>query len=102
MALCNLNKTKTSAIIKGLDHESLENARHLLSFRKLVESESYENRIKLLTDDDYFRKILNEEVIKIQKYIRRLHLFLQCLLILVADLPKAPLGKQVNSQIVVC
>lgn len=95
MVLCDLDRHKTNELIKNCDHDTLENVRHLMSFRKLVESESYENRIKLLTDDNHFRLVLKEEIIKIQKYIRRLHIFLECLLILVADLPQAPLGKQV-------
>lgn len=95
MALCNLNKGTTKQVIKEFLHEDLESVRHLMSFRKLVENESYENRINLLTDDDYFRAVLSAEIIKIQKYIRRLHIFLECLLILVRDLPKTPLGKQV-------
>lgn len=95
MALCNMNKSTTKQIIEDFTHEDLENVRHLISFRKLVEKEPYENRISLLTDDDYFRLVLSEEIIKIQKYIRRLHIFLSCLLILVQDLPKTPLGKQV-------
>lgn len=97
MVLCNLDKKETKYLIQNFDHDSLENVRHLKSFRKLVESESYENRIKLLTDDEYFRTVLNEEVIKLQRYIRRMHIFLHCLLILVEDLPKAPLGKQVGN-----
>lgn len=99
MALCNLDKKRTSEIIESFDHDSIENVRHLKSFRKLVENESYENQIKLLTDDEYFGTVLNDEIIKIQKYIRRLHMFMECLLILVADLPKAPLGKQVGNNI---
>lgn len=95
MVLCNLEKKRTSEAIKNFDHDSLESARHVMSFRRLVENESYENRILLLTNDNYFRRVLNENIVKIQKYIRRLHLFLECLLILVVDLPKAPLGKQV-------
>lgn len=96
MVLCSLDKKETKELIKNFDHESLENVRHLKSFRKLVENNSYENQIKLLTNDDYFRTVLSEEVVKLQKYLRRLHIFLECLLILVADLPKAPLGKQVR------
>lgn len=96
MALCNLNKKITKMVIEGFKHEDCENARKLMSFRKLVENETYENRIKLLTDDDYFKSTLEMEIIKIQKYIRRLFLFLKCLLILVKDLPRAPLGKQVK------
>lgn len=97
MALCSLDKNHTKNIIETFDHDSLENVRLLKSFRKLVESDSHENRIKLLTDDEYFRTVLNQEIIKIQKYIKRLHIFLECLLILVADLPTAPLGKQVST-----
>lgn len=96
MVLCSLDKKVTKELITNFDHESLENVRHFKSFRKLVEDSSYENQIKLLTDDQYFRTVLSEEVVKLQKYIRRLHIFLECLLILVADLPKAPLGKQVR------
>ncbi|CAH1117907.1 unnamed protein product [Phaedon cochleariae] len=96
MALCSFNKKETSAIIAEFSHEDLENVRHLLSFRKLVESETYENQIRLLTDDDYFANVLTEEIVKLQKYIRRLHIFLKCLLILVEDLPKAPLGQQLR------
>ncbi|KAG5885796.1 hypothetical protein JTB14_031513 [Gonioctena quinquepunctata] len=96
MALCSLDKKVTTAAINAFSHEDLENVRHLLSFRKLVESESYENRIRLLTDDDYFKTTLKEEIKKIQKYIRRLFMFLRILLILVEDLPKTPLGNQVR------
>lgn len=96
MILCSLDKKETKELIQNFDHVSLENVRQLKSFRKLVENSSYENQIKLLTNDDYFRTVLNEEIVKLQKYIRRLHIFLECLLILVADLPKAPLGKQVR------
>lgn len=96
MVLCSYSKKETNELIENFDHESLENVRRLMSFRRLVESESYENRIKLLTDDDYFKQVLKTDIIKIQKYLRRLHIFLECLLALVSDLPKAPLGKQVR------
>ncbi|CAH0556949.1 unnamed protein product [Brassicogethes aeneus] len=96
MSLCSESKKEIKQLIKKFKHEDCENTRRLLSFRKLVESESYENRIKLLTDDDYFKIVLEEEVFKLRKYIRRLHIFLKALWILVCDLPKAPLGKHLR------
>lgn len=96
MALCSSNKQEITQILTKFTHEDYENVRHLMSFRKLVERESYKNRISLLTDDDHLKNVLLKETSQIQKYIRRLHLFLRCLFILVADLPQAPLGKQVS------
>ncbi|XP_074034724.1 origin recognition complex subunit 3 isoform X3 [Leptinotarsa decemlineata] len=96
MALCSMDKRVTTEVIDSFSHDDLENVRHLLSFRKLVEGESYENRIKILTDDDYFKQILRDEIKKLQKYIRRFHMFLYILCVLVRDLPKAPLGIQVR------
>lgn len=96
MALCNESKKEIKKIIKEYTHEDCENVRRLLSFRRLVESESYENQIKLLTDDEYFKTVLEDEVSKLKKYIRRLHIFLKALWVLVNDLPKAPLGKHVS------
>ncbi|XP_018563187.1 origin recognition complex subunit 3 isoform X2 [Anoplophora glabripennis] len=96
MALCSFDKKKITQTLTKFSHEDFENVRRLISFRKLVENESYENRIKLLTDDEYLKIVLEEEINKIIKYIRRLHIFLKCLLIMVEDLPKAPLGKQVR------
>lgn len=94
MALC----TKTKDIPKLLDqfsHEDFEDVRHLLSFRKLVEGAPPKERITLLTDDAFFRKILQEELMKLHEYLYTFHFFLKCLHTLVADLPKYPLGKQV-------
>lgn len=79
--------------------DDYENVRQLMSFRKLVEGESYENRIKLLTDDEYLNDVILNETDNLRKYIRRFHLFLQYLFVLVWDLPKAPLGKQVKYSI---
>ncbi|RZC34411.1 origin recognition complex subunit 3 [Asbolus verrucosus] len=94
MALCK--RKNINSVLVEFNHDDFENVRRFLSFRKLVESESPENKILLLTDDDYFRKVLKKEIKKITKYIANLHLFLKCLQILVCDLPKAPLGKQVR------
>lgn len=95
MALCT-NITDTRTIINKFKREDCENVRQLMSFRKLVESRSYEERIKLLLDDDYFKQVLYEEIMKIHDYMRLFHLFIKCLHVLVYDLPKNPLGHQVR------
>ncbi|CAH1997449.1 unnamed protein product [Acanthoscelides obtectus] len=96
MSLCTLSKPQTREMVENFTHNDFENVRQLLSFRKLVESETYENRIKLLTDDDYFKDVLIKHLRSIQKYLRRFHLFLKVLHVLVNDLPKAPLGKKIR------
>lgn len=94
-SLCVSGKKEIKHTLENFTHEDYENVRQLLSFRRLVEGESYENRIKLLTDDDFLKNVVLEETDKLRKYIRRFHFFLRYLYILVWDLPKAPLGKQV-------
>lgn len=94
MTLCT--KKNPVDIIAKFNHEDCENARALLSFRKLVESESNMNKIKLLTNDKYFKSVLQQEICKIQQYLNTFHLYLKCLKILVSDLPNNPLGKQVS------
>lgn len=97
MILCS--KRNQSDNISQLNHDECESLRHLLSFRSLVENESYQNRIKLLTDDSYFKTVLNSQICKIQQYLNTFHLFLKCLSMLVADLPENSLGKQVSTKI---
>lgn len=94
MALCT-NFRESQAILSKFSQEDCENARRLLSFRKLVESESYENRIKLLTDDNYLKKVLYDQLVHLHYYVMAFHLFIRCLHVLVQDLPNSPLGKQV-------
>ncbi|KRT86643.1 hypothetical protein AMK59_237 [Oryctes borbonicus] len=94
MTLCS-KKNVNDAITK-FNHKDCENVRRLLSFRKLVENESNMNKIKLLTDDNYFKSILQEEICKIRQYLNTFHLFLKCLKILVANLPKNPMGTQIR------
>nr|CAH7723359.1 unnamed protein product [Callosobruchus chinensis] len=96
MSLCTLSKSEAREMLEMFTHDDFENARHLLSFRKLVEDQTYENRIKLLTDDAYFKEVMMEHLKTIQKYLRRFHLFLKLLHVLVNDLPKAPLGKKIR------
>nr|CAI5833367.1 unnamed protein product [Callosobruchus analis] len=96
MSLCTLSMSEARQTIEKFTHDDFENARHLLSFRKLVEDQTYENRIKLLTNDIYFIEVLMEHLKSIQRYLRRFHLFLKLLHILVHDLPKAPLGRKLR------
>lgn len=96
MALCQIDRKEVKELLGMFNHEDCENIRQLMSFRTLVESESHQNRIKLLTDDTYFKKIVLEKIVIIQRYIRRLHIFLKCLHCLVTDLPGSPLGKNVS------
>ncbi|GJQ82482.1 hypothetical protein Trydic_g14472 [Trypoxylus dichotomus] len=74
MTLCT--KRNSNDVIEKFSHEDCENVRRLLSFRRLVDNESNRNKIKLLTDDDYFKSVLQEEIF--------------------ADLPKNQLGKQIR------
>lgn len=92
-AFCRRKKHKY--VMQEFSHEDCENARHLMSFRKLVEKETPENQIKLLTNDDYFKNTFKMETKKIVVYLNHMHLFLKCLHVLVSDLPKTPLGSQV-------
>ncbi|ERL84124.1 hypothetical protein D910_01470 [Dendroctonus ponderosae] len=96
MALCLMEKTAIKNVLVDFNHEDCENVRHLLSFRNLVESEPYEQRIKLITDDEYFKQAVCDKVVAIQRYIKRLHVFLRCLHALVYDLPGSPLGKNLR------
>lgn len=96
MTLCHLEPATAEEIIDELSEEDFESLRQLPSFRNLVVNESKENQVKLLVNDEYLSLVLYKEICKMQVYIRMLHLFLKCLLVLVEDLPRAPLGKQVN------
>nr|XP_022902231.1 origin recognition complex subunit 3 [Onthophagus taurus] len=95
MTLCT-NYKKLKTILKDFDHESCENARRILSFRKMVEKESPENQIKLLTDDDYFKESLKNEIQNVIRYLHLYHLLLKCLFALTKSLPKQPLGKEIR------
>ncbi|XP_056635382.1 origin recognition complex subunit 3 [Diorhabda sublineata] len=96
MALCNLSKYVNQETIQEFTEDDFETVRQLPSFKKLVESESKDIQVKLLVDNDYLSEVLYQKICDIQTYIQLLHLFLRCLLVLVEDLPRAPLGKQVR------
>lgn len=94
MALCT-SIEYLKGILKKFNNDDCENVRQLMSFRRLVESRSYKERINLLLDDEYFKETLYDEIIKMYDYVNHLHLFIKCLHVLVCDLPKSPLGHQV-------
>ncbi|KAF7287625.1 hypothetical protein GWI33_005977 [Rhynchophorus ferrugineus] len=102
MALCNLDKKEVKDMLNIFKHEDFENVRQLKSFRKLVESQEFQNRINLLTNDEYLKNVIFENVLMLQRYIRRLHIFLKCLHVLVHDLPGYPLGKQLRELYAIC
>lgn len=96
MALCTDLKN-AKIVLDEFNRDDFEDVRHLLSFRKFVESHSAKERIKLLTDDGFLKKKLLEELISFHEYLFVFHVFLNLLHILVEDLPKTPLGKHVRS-----
>ncbi|XP_044751600.1 origin recognition complex subunit 3 [Coccinella septempunctata] len=83
-------------VLDQFKHEDFESLRRIYSFRDLVERESYRNQIKLLEDDDYLKDVVLGKLKELRKYVFHLHLFIRCLHVLVNDLPKTPLGKQVR------
>lgn len=67
-----------------------------MSFRRFVESSPPGERVLLLTDDAHLRNVLPKELRKLQEHVYLFHVFLKCLHVLVADLPRCPLGKQLR------
>lgn len=98
MALCTKIKN-VEKVLKQFSHDDCESVRRLLSFRRLVERETAENRIKLLTDDEYFKTVLLLEIGKLHEHLRSFYVVLKCLHIMVNDLPKSPLGKHVSTKV---
>lgn len=96
MALCTKAKD-IPKILEQFSHTDFEDVRRVFSFRKFVEAASPRDRISMLTDDDYLKKILAKELKRLHEYLYTFHVFLRCLHVMVADLPKYPLGKQVDT-----
>ncbi|XP_050314452.1 origin recognition complex subunit 3 [Anthonomus grandis grandis] len=97
MALCDMDRKTVKNTLQEFSHEDFDNVRYLKSFRTMVESESDPAiRIKLITDNEHFKTVVLEKVTNLQRYIRRLHIFLECLYSLVCDLPESPLGKNLR------
>ncbi|XP_014099933.2 origin recognition complex subunit 3 [Bactrocera oleae] len=95
-ALC-ANYTASLSRIKALTHEDIESIRRLLSFRPYVESINDCKRIiAILTDDSYLKKKLPQLLRDCHIHFMLLRIFLEFLTVLVGDLPKCPLGKQLR------
>ncbi|CAH1168017.1 unnamed protein product [Phyllotreta striolata] len=96
MTLCSLEPDVVKSAIKELSHDDLKMLWQLPSFKKFLENEGQDKQIKMVLDDEYLGKIVRKEIRRTQVYIKTFHVFLKCLLVLVEDLPKAPLGKQMR------
>lgn len=80
-----------------LSRTEIEQIRHLPSFRSLVESlENPTEVIAILTDDEYIMNALGPIVRNVYCYFMKFHCYMRVLMILVKDLPNAPLGKHLR------
>lgn len=80
-----------------LSRTEIEQIRHLPSFRPLVESlEDPTDVIAMLEDDEYIMNALGPLVRNIYCYFMKFHCYMRVLIILVKDLPHAPLGKHLR------
>lgn len=80
-----------------LSFKEIDQMRRLLSLRPYVEAmENPHDIIAMLGDDDYFMNALGPLVRNIYCYFMKFHCFMRVLLILVKDLPHAPLGKHLR------
>lgn len=80
-----------------LSHKQIEQIRHLPSFRPLVEAMTNPNDvIAMLTDDEYFMNALGPVVRNVYSYFIKFHCYMRVLMVLVKDLPHAPLGKHLH------
>lgn len=80
-----------------ISHEEIEQIRHLPSFRPLVESlKSPSEVIAMLSDDEFLMNALGPLVRNIYCYFIKFHCYMRVLMIVVKDLPHAPLGKHLG------
>ncbi|CAG9832857.1 unnamed protein product [Diabrotica balteata] len=96
MTLCHLSKDVIVETLDEFTSDDFASIRQLSSFKKLVQNTSRDLQGKLLVNDDYLSEVMVEKICEIQQYINNFHLFLKCLLVLVEDLPRTPLGKHVR------
>lgn len=104
-SLCTTSYTRSLQRIAQLTPEDLENLRRLPSFRSYIESilDAEPRRVvKLLTDDHHLKAEMKTFVGDIFRYIMLFHCFIRVLLVLVKDLPHAPLGKLLRTTYVHC
>lgn len=93
---CHSSKRTLEGLLDSFEEEDFEDVRRLYSFRSYVESKGAKERLKLLQDNEFLEQVLIEEIAHFHKYLNMFHLMLRCLHVLVRDLPRAPLGKQVS------
>lgn len=96
-AICSTTYAESIRTIDQMTHVDIEMIRRLPSFRPYVESlTNYADVIAIFSDDEYFRSTLKPLVRNIFSYFLKFHCFVRVLLILVKDLPQAPLGKNLR------
>ncbi|XP_068087230.1 origin recognition complex subunit 3 [Hyperolius riggenbachi] len=88
--------------VKKLSHNQCENIRHLTSFRSYVENQTPDMQIKLLTNDDYVKKMTQEFLENLHSYHENYVPVLRCLHLFTCSLPKYPLGKQIRELYCTC
>lgn len=104
-SLCTTSYARSLQRITQLTTEDLDHLRRLPSFRTHIEAilEHDPRRVvQLLTDDAYLRVEMKRFIGDIFSYMLLFHCFIRVLLVLVKDLPQAPLGKLLRSLYVEC
>lgn len=83
-----------------ISHEEIEQIRRLPSFRPYVNALFNQGKFSvvmgILTDDEFFMNALGPLVRNVYCYFMKFHCFMRVLMILVKDLPNAPLGKHLR------
>lgn len=96
-AICAPTYEQSVKNIKKLTIDDIESIRRLPSFRPYVESlTDWQAVVDILTNDEYFRKILITMAKDIYSYFFSFHCCLRVLLLMVKELPNAPLGKHLR------
>ncbi|XP_055600786.1 origin recognition complex subunit 3 [Uranotaenia lowii] len=104
-ALCSAttDQEELEEAVEQLTANDLEDIRQLLSFRPLIESlNNPQEVVDFLTKDDYLRRMLPSLLIDVHNFWFTFHCSLEMLQVLVQDLPKTPLGKQLRELYEVC
>ncbi|XP_053566504.1 origin recognition complex subunit 3 isoform X2 [Bombina bombina] len=97
---CPLPKAKKR--LQNFSHAQCENIRHLSSFMSFVESQTPDNQVKLLTDDEYLKEMALTFIEDLHSYHENFTPVLRCLHYFTSILPKYPLGKQIRELYCAC
>lgn len=104
-SLCSSSYELTKVRIAELKKIELENVRKLPSFRAHIEAIVHDqpsNVIQLMNDDEYLRDYIKHLTLEIYAFFLKYHCYLKVLLVLVKDLPLAPLGRNLRSLYMQC